>query len=350
MNLGNPETSINYLDRAIELSPNLAHAYLWRGNSYGASGFRNKEIADFETAYKLDPRSVPAMTNLARNYVYDGRAEEAAKILDRLKEIAGEDSSAHTYADIFTVWAQGEIAKAHQLAVEYKERSGTPFVPPIVFTAFQLKNLDVAVVGSPFPGMKLWMSFGGGDRTTSQMALEQLKKSSRDSDKPIAIVAEAKLLYTDGDESTRGEAAELILELDQSIDGPLFGTRPDRIDAPWALDILQAGGRMEEANALIKTLKTCLEEADRRGYGLDIAGYEAMTKAVEGDYDGAMASLEKLTDQNYPYWSIEVFKAFKPLKKREDFNRLMDKTYRHINAERAKLGWEPVSRDADAGD
>ncbi|GHV09170.1 hypothetical protein AGMMS50229_18820 [Campylobacterota bacterium] len=76
---GNYEEAIALFTQAIEIDPNNADAYLFRGISYGALGDHPKAIADYTRAIEIDPSDVRA---------YNKRGESYSELDDYVKEIA----------------------------------------------------------------------------------------------------------------------------------------------------------------------------------------------------------------------------------------------------------------------
>jgi tetratricopeptide (TPR) repeat protein len=77
--LENWDAGISACEKAVALDPNSSLYHLWLGRIYGekadtvsffsAAGFAKKLRNEFETAVKLDPKSVPARTDLAEFYL-----------------------------------------------------------------------------------------------------------------------------------------------------------------------------------------------------------------------------------------------------------------------------------------
>ena len=57
--------AIDALTRALQLNPNLPHAWNARGYAYMRLGQRTKALADFDQALKIDPNYQNARTNRA---------------------------------------------------------------------------------------------------------------------------------------------------------------------------------------------------------------------------------------------------------------------------------------------
>ena len=74
-------------DRAIELSPNFALAYLWRSETFYEQDRFLDMLADKEKAYELDPMSVEIASQLAYDYGAFWRPRDADHIIARMFEL-----------------------------------------------------------------------------------------------------------------------------------------------------------------------------------------------------------------------------------------------------------------------
>lgn len=74
-------------DRAIELNPNFAIAYLWRSETFYEQGRYFDMLADKEKAYSLDPMSLEISDQLAYDYGAFWRPRDADRIIARMFEL-----------------------------------------------------------------------------------------------------------------------------------------------------------------------------------------------------------------------------------------------------------------------
>jgi hypothetical protein len=101
-------------------------------------------------------------------------------------------------------------------------------------------------------------------------------------------------------------------------------------------------GDVEGANRLIEGLRESVQDLKARGYGQEIDNLEIALLIFDGDLDGAMTKLKAGAAEGRINWADEFFPVFDPLKDREEFKAIFADVDAHINAERAKLGWDPV--------
>jgi Tfp pilus assembly protein PilF len=87
--LGEAQTQ---LDRAINLDPNDADSYYWRGKDLALEGRRAKATQDLETAVTIDPKLGHAFTELATLYSKSGQTKKAAEMQERATSLADSKS------------------------------------------------------------------------------------------------------------------------------------------------------------------------------------------------------------------------------------------------------------------
>ena len=76
-NLGNREQAIANYNKAIDLDPHNAMAYLGRGSAYDNAGKRQQAIANYDRAIDLDPKMSEAYAKRADIYSNTGNIDGA---------------------------------------------------------------------------------------------------------------------------------------------------------------------------------------------------------------------------------------------------------------------------------
>ncbi len=97
-------------DRAIDLNPNYALAYLWRSNTYYERGRYLDMLADEEKAYALDPMSLEISSQLAYDYGAFWRPRDADRLIARMFELHPNHKRAY-FALIANLTAHGRYAE-----------------------------------------------------------------------------------------------------------------------------------------------------------------------------------------------------------------------------------------------
>lgn len=123
--LGNLEKAIIEYSKAIELDLNYALAYYNQGVVYKKLGQREKAFKDYNKAIELDPGYVDAYNNRGVLYSDLGQLEKALKDYDKAIELDPNHAYAHNNRGIiYSNWGQSEEAlkdfnKAIELAPDY---------------------------------------------------------------------------------------------------------------------------------------------------------------------------------------------------------------------------------------
>ena len=113
------DEAMSAADKALELEPDLAEAHLARGMAYSCLRDFEKSNREFDAAMRLDPKLFEVAYYWGRNLVWQGRPEEAIKIL-RIGQSLRPDSY-DTVAILGQAYANAgrhadaDVARAHSL-------------------------------------------------------------------------------------------------------------------------------------------------------------------------------------------------------------------------------------------
>ncbi len=108
--MGAPDSEvIPMLERAIELNPNNAYAYMWlAGNLFASEPERTAEL--YVKAYELDPLAPVIVQNMASNNAFGGNMDKAQYFADQLMDIAPDWDG--TYRTLQTLaFTNGDMEK-----------------------------------------------------------------------------------------------------------------------------------------------------------------------------------------------------------------------------------------------
>lgn len=89
---GDNETAIDLFTQAIDLNPELALAYYWRGATYQFTGELENAIADYRQALSLEPDQLQIQEDIANMYALLGDLESAVAELSSYIDAAGKDN------------------------------------------------------------------------------------------------------------------------------------------------------------------------------------------------------------------------------------------------------------------
>ncbi|MCC7485970.1 MAG: tetratricopeptide repeat protein [Burkholderiales bacterium] len=127
---GNPDLSIQYCTRAIESKQysgaELARLHFSRGVDWMGKGERDRAIADYDAAVRLDPGYADAYYN--RGIAWSGKGDSARAVADFDAAIKLDPKDAAPYAARADEWAmRGDYGRAladYELAVKLKPKDG----------------------------------------------------------------------------------------------------------------------------------------------------------------------------------------------------------------------------------
>jgi len=88
------ERAMPLFDKAIEMDPKNATAYMWRGEALYMLGFLDKADADFESCLEIDPAYVNCMRFQAGVAYFAGDADKARAVIERTRILGFADRAA----------------------------------------------------------------------------------------------------------------------------------------------------------------------------------------------------------------------------------------------------------------
>jgi len=335
------DLSIQWLEKALAINPNLTNASVWLAIALGEQGNLQRNLETLEQAFARDPLHPATFNNYGQELASAGRVDEARTALNELKRFLPSDASLTATLGKIEVFA-GNWAESDRLLTEAVEREPLNFVDRLWFSSVALGTAQYERVAEI------------GANNFKSLALDHL-----------------------------GRTEEAIRLADQWVSE---GNSPGIV-----LDILVRHGRFQEAITYIETRwpsLDALEKAfpERNGYGAELlvllakaygqAGNEdsfndAMRRAgaaleqqvreggdnwilhasrahfamLGGDHDGALELLTKAVDMGgLPRIDLRgEYSDFAPLHGDPRFEAVMERMNKRLNAERAKLGLDPVS-------
>jgi tetratricopeptide (TPR) repeat protein/AraC-like DNA-binding protein len=113
----NTDTISYYINKALEIDPFLADAYMQRGIGYLSDGRYERGVSDLEKAIELDPNLGRAYRELGFYYSNKGEYIQALKLLERSRKISiGETGIASTLYLIGRIYLRiGDYEKANEI-------------------------------------------------------------------------------------------------------------------------------------------------------------------------------------------------------------------------------------------
>jgi TolB-like protein/Tfp pilus assembly protein PilF len=322
-----------FYKRALELKPNFALAR----NDYGywlRDQKRAKEAtAQFELALEHDPAQSDVNTNLVFDYLRNRELDKARNLLDRWEKIAPDQSNAAGFRAVIES-INGNLAQALRV-IEAGEAEGQKS-NVIYFNKLQLLmtlgEFDRVISGDDEVSAVYALAYAG--RLKEALAKSAALVSDRP-DYPRYQRMNLTILFH------AGKWADIVQYYDEkwgSLEA-LQSTVPNPAYDVIAPALLAAGHKDGPAALEAWRALNASGKADgRRDLSLD----SARIAMAEGNTVKAMDELEAWTDAGYRDISLFIDQSFSSLRTTPRFIALRDKVSKLINAERVKLGLQPI--------
>ena len=104
------------LERALQINPNYATAHMWRSTCFAVLGQLGAAILEARRAEELDPFAVVTMNEVAKNYYYARKYDDAVARFTRSLEI--EPESAYLHKGLAETYVQRSMFKEAILEIE----------------------------------------------------------------------------------------------------------------------------------------------------------------------------------------------------------------------------------------
>ncbi|MEM6531741.1 MAG: hypothetical protein AAF654_03925 [Myxococcota bacterium] len=332
--LGDP---VPPLTHALELDPNHTEAQLWLANSMPLG---KESFARLERLVEKDPAFIPAISNLAHYYSQRQEFDRARALLDRAAKVPGMELRAAAKRPSIEL-AAGELARAYTIAKEVYEAqpddngARSVFAYVLMLLGEYEESVKVGVLENQVAAT--WAS----DQLPRALALIRAQPPTLN----LAGLAPSILL-----EAGRYEEAVTYFET-------IFGSNLTLKDVEGLGSGLTSVayayrklGRSGEANRLIGLGK----ELVRRDRNLGYAGkpnrrvFYAELEAAQGNLDGARAEIQGAIDSGLT-GAITKSPVLDLVLPDGEMLDGIGAIFRRTNEERAKLGWPPISPPTPKG-
>ena len=134
------DAAIAAADRALEINPRLAEAYVVRGEAYlDGKGQFDQAIADFNRALEINPGFDGAYYNRGLAYARKGQYEQAISDFNKVLEINPKDARAYwnKARALETIGQLKEAVEAYEAFILYATPYATPEVAGLISLARQ---------------------------------------------------------------------------------------------------------------------------------------------------------------------------------------------------------------------
>jgi len=331
------ERATESLQKAVELNPSLSNAWNWLANVASARGQIDQSIGYLGEATEIDPLWLVPNSNLIYRYQEKGEHDSVNAILDRLRPFHAESAFFHA-TDARVKRETGRFAEALKAAREAARLS--PNTPGIagetVFVLLGLQEFRQALDAMPGVDLSLARAFVTGDWSEVLPGMRERLAEDLSSEPGLGF-------YITG-AGYSGDFGGLAAFYDAHIRDPAVLVQTDFCGpCPKLAIALQKVGRNADARELLAAAHATLLERDAAGYkGIEQDVRWAEYLALTGDRDGAMDRLESAFDRGMrsAWWRYSL--GWEALRDEPRFKTIQQRNLEAINAERMKLGWDPV--------
>jgi len=139
------ERALYKLDKAIEMMPGIAEAYMWRGWVSRRAGLWDQAIKSMEQSLKLDPRVHLNWMEYATTLMYLHRYEEANRAIKQARMIDPDDFWGKTAEASLLFQENGDIQAAVQLTIGAQYSTEYDFFETFMIVNMLAKRFDEAL-------------------------------------------------------------------------------------------------------------------------------------------------------------------------------------------------------------
>lgn len=338
------------LKQAIEINPNLARAHLRLATINWDHGRRKSEIMPhFEQAAALDPLDPITVLSLAKSYFFTpGRREEGWALLRRAKSLFPGNRDVHG-AEVDFLRFETRLADAINLV---------------------LSNPDYDLNYGPtrFARADLWYNVGAHDRPLELMPKYYRPVLHLLADEPEQAIAAVTASLENRDDLLDdallfdvAEAARIYLhagrpDLAQEILEPLAPTpkialerfgysllrKPNNPSMTLAV-VYRMAGDEDRAQAFAAAERTSVENSVAEGWLNGRMSYaQARLHAFDGEYADAIKKMAQAVEQGYINPLNLDYPLFDKMQNDPDYIAVRARQREIVNRERIKLGMEPL--------
>ena len=338
--LGDFERSDAALARALDLNPSLSDALNWRANNLGTAGRLGEALAARRQLAERDPLNLANLANLSLTLAWSGQPDEALAVARRLQR-GFPDSALGFRREAIALQIQGRLAEAEAAAVPALAMApGDPGAEDAAGAVFY-------ALGEYPPILNLPRSTRVGPARVALGRTDEAIAQARER----AAAAPADLAAAWGQLATLSATGRHQAVLDEyrarwgspAALAAYFGNFPVTAEvAP----IAAAQHALGQSAALAETLahwgeRLALLRAQGYAYG-DFVIEEAHHRALAGEREAALAKVTEAIDLGYRNPLLARDPAFAPLAEDPAFQAQAQRNRDLIDAERAKLGLEPL--------
>jgi len=356
------EAAREALLKAIGYSPNYAMAHMWYAPLLANV---DAQLAEFETAFKLDPRSSVAGYNVANLYLDLGRDAEAMEVFASIVDANPNYAPAYQLSARISR-SRGRIVDAIRQSEKAYELSSSAQV------AFELAELHLSL--GNYTEANTWVSIAKpidkpentlrydwlevqrhamqGDLDQVQQALQRMVQPSEPDYERSLIASYAAYLM--GNPQTAIDYWRQAQKLGEQHPQKMRPVDLQQFARLGAIHAYQQLGQVELATDLLVALKADLDEAVASAVRAnpDVWYRHALANQLAGQQRPALISLQRAIDEGWvAFWQARIEPILQPVSVEPDFQAMMAglQTRIHLSRGQYELEQSFAARPATSG-
>ncbi|HMB61362.1 MAG TPA: hypothetical protein VKN35_15725 [Xanthomonadales bacterium] len=332
---------VEWLEKAVATNPNLTIASVWLALTLETMGDTQGAIRIYEAAHERDPFHPVTQNNLVVDYTITGQNERALALLERAREVQGTTPEIQkSEADIRVNQGELAIAITEAEAAHKANPQNGPLMLTLGFSYLVALDPERALTVNTPRVQILALHQMGRTEEASILGFEQAA-AGRVWPEFFQVLAE------------NGQSSELVEFVESrwaSLDDYEAIYPPNEANGAFMMAfIAQAYGQSGDEskfNDAMTRLEDGLNHQLRQGANNPFfhftRGFHSM---LAGDRESAVDYLETAFSKGFGFSFNDprAWTVFTPLNGDPRYESAKAGMVEHINAERQKLGWEPVS-------
>lgn len=336
---GDKEAALESLNRAIELRPSFPIAFMWKASVLDDLDRWGEASEAIDMAHRLDPKSRVILSNVGNMAREAGDLAKMEGALAKLRALGDDNGLRLNMTEGYVQRHKGELAasfKTYGGEAKPWEKGDSSF--PLAVTCLRLAHRACAL--ETFDAFRFFVHVSYEDFDSARTVLAELEAKFPDAN--FVIGDKIYLAIFEGNWQEADRLITLFADGNPYSEfGPLFGDPDTPLAFAW-LPIKQALGDDKAVAQMIDAIERFIVRQEIEGLEAHVPASKAIVSLYRGDEAGALEYLKAAKAAHRLVWSDRTNPIFAALHDNPDFQTLFDEVDAHVNAERVKLGWEPM--------